>query len=281
MKHYSYYAVTKLDNSKLTDTATAYTNKQVRIMCYQALKTNFANSGNPYVLDIMKTAFESSINENNKDYKEIIENEYNGVKLMTVKKHERKKVNGVYIPCKPFETLELTQAGREFMQETTASNSHFTEPCINFNDLVQTAWTYAIMPLNEIGLLVNFDSVWMFKNLVYHAVHNMFYSERRHETRKEFSLDSTERKPEKDIAQEQAIEDVETSVLFEQIKQEVFTRLDARTNKEKAWAAWTLVKIEQASKTYVASVLCVNEKQIRRWTTQIQTVVESLYEMFA
>lgn len=274
----SIYAV-KTENGKFTDAATAFIDKQLRKMCYQSLKTNFAHSGNTYLLYIMNTALQSSIHANNADYKEIIENEYNGVRLMKVVTHTSKIVSGVRIPVKPYDTVELTDAGREYLKDTKEND--YTESTIVFDDLLQSAWI-AVSELNAAGLVTNFDSVWNMKHIIYRAINRAYYNDNKHNKYSVFSLDAENAIPQADAAQAQFLEEVETSELLELVKRAVLAKMDKRTrDKELAWNAWKICKIQGYTQAETGAMLGIHREQVKRYKAQVENIVQSVYSKFA
>lgn len=270
------YAVTQLEFGKLTDTATAVISKQLQILCYQALKTNFANSGSEYVLSVMKTAIETWTRNNNSEFIEAVTEQ----EIYSTQKEVRHNYvirDGVRIPVKPYTTLEFTQDGKQAMTETKHNE---TETTITFDDLIQTAWTEAVMPLNKLGVLTSFDSLFSMKRIIYRVVNNHFYSERKHVARQAFSFDDSENGNQiSDDEQAEAMNEAENEMLLQTLRLIVCNKLRKNVDSVKAWNAWKLCKYDGLSVRYVASdILGIHKTQVQRYIDLIQKIVVEYME---
>lgn len=274
-KYYCVYGVTARENSPLTDTATAYLDNALRKMAWQNLATNFAKSGNPNLLAVMATAFPSGINVNNIDFKEMVDIDFDGVTLMKKVCHTHKKSHGITMECKPFYTMELTDGGREYMTKTKA-DSMTTETCVTFDDYVMKAWC-KVMELNADGMLANFDSVWMLKRLIYRDIDALRDREQT-KTEKFISLDENgnNKGTMQDCAQMDILKEVETSVEYEQLCETVKPLLRVR-DKELAIVAWSYSKLGGYSMRETATIMDIDEKQVRRYVSAVQNVMQNVY----
>lgn len=269
------YCVTAKDNSPLTDTATAYLDNALRKMAYQTLLTNFQKSGNPRTLAIMATAFPSGVNVNNIDYKSMLDVTVDGVTLMKKVTHKHKKMHGVTVECKPFVTMELTEDGKAYLQKTKADSIE-TETTITFDDYVMQAWVRA-MELNSFGLLTDFDSVWNLRTFIYRPMRATLKKEYEQQN-KFISLDENgnNKGTMQDCAQMDILKEVETSVEYEQLCETVKPLLRVR-DKELAIMAWSYSKLGGYSMRETATIMDIDEKQVRRYVSAVQNVMQNVY----
>lgn len=281
------YCVTAKDNSPLSSFGAAYLDKALRKIAYQSLKTSFAKSGNPRTLAIMATAFDSEQEENNREWKEYVELSFNGVKLIERKLHTYRKQkvtvkdeNGkeeeieIRVPCKPFYTVGLSKAGREYLEDI--DEKHKTETTVTFSDILMQAWE-AAADLNDKGLLYDYSSIWMLKREIYNKLNANITTEKRRSARRiDAETEQEQLENTKCTWAEREFIDVETSIMYEQVCEEVKKHLKVR-DKESAVMAWSYCKLAGYTVRDTASIMSIEKTQVQRYVSAVTKVMKAIY----
>lgn len=154
---------------ELTDTATAYIRYMAGRFAFTAVKTVHAKEATPF---IERLFFQGCSWMKDNAHDEMRDNiaQRDGMQMQRKVTHRKEKRNGVFVEIMPYDTLEMTDNGREY---NSIDSRHGSE----FEDLVGVA-ALALLEMVDNGLIASFDSVWNMRREVYKAVNKYLHSER-------------------------------------------------------------------------------------------------------
>lgn len=155
---------------QLTDTATAYIMDKARRYTLTAIKTVHQKEATPFLNQLITESYRSFVRQNRSDMVEEITGD-DGYTTQVKHIHRKKCDNGIQVPIIPYETLDNTKKGSEFLSIGSIDTS-------DFDNLVSVA-ILAIMELINDGVIQDFSGLDQNRRLVYRAINRALHAERK------------------------------------------------------------------------------------------------------
>lgn len=295
-----YHANKESDGNILTDYFASYIDREAPRFVLRALKTVYANQWNKKIEDLMiecfklwnakltinecKVLFADDVAENIGSY--IPTSANNNIEKMyaedhitrVIKEHTyamKKDDKGVShkIEVIPFYTVEKTTYGKVIEREEVQSLN------LDVNDLVQEA-SLAMIELVKSGLVNSPADMFECRSYIYKKINRYIMNERSKTTNEVPYVRTVDKDGEEHIFTEKTFVDrrlakIDKQSVIADIEKALVKSLSKRTNKKNVLFTFRYVLLSGHSKVECASVLKIDEKQIRRYMVLIKKALNS------
>lgn len=291
---------------KLTDYFSAYIDREAPRFTIRALKTIYAESWNKKIEDLMlecfklwntkltinecKALFADDIAENiesyipasaNKSIEKMFASEHitRVIKehTYTIKKDDKGASHKIEVI--PFCTVEKTTYGKVLEREEVQPLN------VDVNDLVQEA-SLAMIELVQSGIVNCPADMFEYRTYIYKKINSYIMNERSKTTNEVPYVRTVDKDGKEHIFTEKTFVDrrlakIDKQSVIAEVEEALVKSLGKRTNKKNVLFTFQYVLLSGHSKVECASVLKIDEKQIRRYINLIKKALNSpaIYEL--
>lgn len=261
----------------LTDFFARYAYHIAPKLCYTALQTIYTNHADPKIDRLMKECLEfmhSSV-DTLSDFSDYLTAKYEaegGKTVMQEKKTHKYKtvmIDGKRkrMECLPYDTLELTDYGKEMFAET-AKNGMGND--LDVQDLIQEA-VLSILEIVRYGLANDTFTLWAYSNYIYKRINAYIRRNARRYQEVSFESMQAKAKTDEEFASENKLFDVYTfeNADFGMMKESLLSflaeSLPTKANKENIIHAFTACKLNGKTEAEEAEVLKVSRRMVSKY----------------